>query len=125
VEDLLFVSSDVTSAPIVLAVKISSSSVTDKAKSKLVGVAFADTSVREFGVSDFIDNDLFSNLEVGLFSSRPLLLSPHTGVVSCHTAFSQRSYYSNWNSIWDNGPRPRLEQAKSCVREVRRCCDRT
>ncbi|KAG2745523.1 hypothetical protein P692DRAFT_201868443 [Suillus brevipes Sb2] len=63
VEDLLFVNSDVTSAPIVLAVKISSSSVTNKAKTKSVGVAFAETSVREFGVADFIDNDLFSNLE--------------------------------------------------------------
>ncbi|KAG1859584.1 DNA mismatch repair protein [Suillus subalutaceus] len=63
VEDLLFVNSDVTSAPIVLAVKISSSSVTNKAKTKSVGIAFADTSVREFGVADFIDNDLFSNLE--------------------------------------------------------------
>ncbi|KAG1815227.1 DNA mismatch repair protein [Suillus subaureus] len=63
VEDLLFASSDVTSAPIVLAVKISSSSVMDKAKTKSVGIAFADTSVREFGLADFIDNDLFSNLE--------------------------------------------------------------
>lgn len=70
VEDLLFVNSDVTSAPIVLAVKISSSSVTNKAKTKSVGVAFADTSVREFGVADFIDNDLFSNLEVGLLADR-------------------------------------------------------
>lgn len=63
VEDLLFVNSDVTSPPIVLAVKISSSGV-NKAKTKSVGIAFADTSVREFGVADFIDNDLFSNLEV-------------------------------------------------------------
>ncbi|KAG1902378.1 DNA mismatch repair protein [Suillus fuscotomentosus] len=63
VEDLLFVSSDVTSAPIVLAVKVSSSSVMNKAKTKSIGIAFADTSVREFGVADFIDNDLFSNLE--------------------------------------------------------------
>jgi DNA mismatch repair protein MSH2 len=70
VEDLLFVNSDVTSAPIVLAVKISSSSVTNKAKTKSVGVAFAETSVREFGVADFIDNDLFSNLEVGLLAGR-------------------------------------------------------
>ncbi|KAG1800485.1 DNA mismatch repair protein MutS [Suillus plorans] len=63
VEDLLFVSSDVTSAPIVLAVKVSSSSVTNKAKTKSIGIVFADTSVREFGVADCIDNDLFSNLE--------------------------------------------------------------
>ncbi|KAJ8594960.1 hypothetical protein M405DRAFT_929851 [Rhizopogon salebrosus TDB-379] len=62
VEDLLFVNSDVTSPPIVLAVKISSSGM-NKAKTKSVGIAFADTSVREFGVADFTDNDLFSNLE--------------------------------------------------------------
>jgi len=63
VEDLLFVNCDVTSPPIVLAVKLASSG-TNKAKTKSVGIAFADTSVRQFGVADFIDNDLFSNLEV-------------------------------------------------------------
>lgn len=36
----------------------------DKSKSKTVGIAFADTSVRELGVADFVDNDLFSNTEV-------------------------------------------------------------
>jgi DNA mismatch repair protein MSH2 len=41
-----------------------SSSGMNKAKTKSVGIAFADTSVREFGVADFTDNDLFSNLEV-------------------------------------------------------------
>jgi DNA mismatch repair protein MSH2 len=35
-----------------------------KAKLRSVGIAFADTTVQEIGVSDFIDNDLFSNLEV-------------------------------------------------------------
>jgi DNA mismatch repair protein MSH2 len=29
-----------------------------------VGIAFADASVRQIGVSEFIDNDLFSNTEV-------------------------------------------------------------
>ena len=33
------------------------------ARLRSVGVAFADTTVHEIGVSDFIDNDLFSNLE--------------------------------------------------------------
>jgi DNA mismatch repair protein MSH2 len=66
VEDLLFVNSDLLSAPIVMAIKINSSSLApgDKAKNKTVGVAFADTSVRQLGVSDFVDNDLFSNTEV-------------------------------------------------------------
>ena len=35
-----------------------------KAKSKTVGIAFADTSLRQFGVADFVDNDAFSNVEV-------------------------------------------------------------
>ena len=30
-----------------------------------VGVAFADATVRQFGVSEFVDNDLLSNTEVG------------------------------------------------------------
>jgi len=65
VEDLLFVNSDLLSAPIVMAIKVTSSSVgPDKTKTKAVGIAFADTSVRELGVADFVDNDLFSNTEV-------------------------------------------------------------
>lgn len=66
VEDLLFTNSDLMSAPIVMAIKVASSvaAAGDKAKNKTVGVAFADTSVRELGVADFVDNDLFSNTEV-------------------------------------------------------------
>lgn len=60
--------SDITSAPIVISIKIASSAgasgLPAQAKSKTVGVAFADTSVRELGVADFPDNDLFSNTEV-------------------------------------------------------------
>ena len=37
---------------------------TAHAKSTGVGVAFADTSTRELGVADFVDNDLFANIEV-------------------------------------------------------------
>ena len=33
-------------------------------KVKALGVAFADTSRRELGVADFVDTDLYSNLEV-------------------------------------------------------------
>ena len=59
VEDLLFVNEDMETAPIVMAVKLSS-----KGESKMVGVAFADASNREIGVAEFLDNDLFSNTEV-------------------------------------------------------------
>lgn len=37
---------------------------TAQAKSTGVGIAFADTSTRELGVADFVDNDLFANIEV-------------------------------------------------------------
>jgi DNA mismatch repair protein MSH2 len=45
-------------APIILAVKVSA-----KAEARTVGVCFADASVRELGVSEFLDNDLYSNFE--------------------------------------------------------------
>lgn len=51
-----------------MAIKITSTPIgpADKTKTKAVGIAFADTSIRELGVADFIDNDLFSNTEVRL-----------------------------------------------------------
>jgi DNA mismatch repair protein MSH2 len=45
-------------APIILAVKV-----TSKAETRTVGVCFADASVRELGISEFLDNDLYSNFE--------------------------------------------------------------
>ena len=68
VEDLLFINSEILSAPIVIAIKLASAPSGGKTKLKTVGVAFADTSVRQLGVADFIDNDLFSNTEVYHFS---------------------------------------------------------
>ncbi|KAI1468352.1 muts domain V-domain-containing protein [Daldinia caldariorum] len=47
------------SAPMILAVKIS----TKATEARSVGVCFADASVRELGVSEFLDNDLYSNFE--------------------------------------------------------------
>ena len=38
-------------------------------KNKLVGVAFADTSARMIGVSEFVDNDLFSNIEASFMQT--------------------------------------------------------
>ncbi|KAJ7201637.1 muts domain V-domain-containing protein [Mycena pura] len=61
VEDILFgAGSELLTPPIVMAIKIVSSSA---AKVKSLGVAFADPTVRELGVADFVDNDLFSNME--------------------------------------------------------------
>lgn len=47
------------SAPIILAVRVSAKA----SEARNVGVCFADASVRELGVSEFLDNDLYSNLE--------------------------------------------------------------
>lgn len=61
VEDFLFSSAQLTSAPVVIAVKYGISG-----ENKSVGVAFADTTINQLGVSEFIDNELYSNLEVKL-----------------------------------------------------------
>ncbi|EIW77166.1 DNA mismatch repair protein [Coniophora puteana RWD-64-598 SS2] len=63
VEDLLFGNTDVLSAPIVMALRLSTTPAVDKTRTKGVGIAYADTSTRELGVADFVDNDLFSNTE--------------------------------------------------------------
>jgi DNA mismatch repair protein MSH2 len=47
------------SAPMILAVKVGSKST----ESRQVGVCFADASVRELGVSEFADNESYSNFE--------------------------------------------------------------
>lgn len=59
VEELLFANTDMLAAPVILALKL-----VIKDGVKTVGVAFADTSMQELGVSEFVDNDLFSNTEV-------------------------------------------------------------
>lgn len=46
-------------SPIILAVKVSARAT----EARNVGVCFADASVRELGVSEFLDNDLYSNFE--------------------------------------------------------------
>lgn len=46
-------------APMILAVKISAKA----SEVRSVGVCFADASVRELGVSEFLDNDAYSNFE--------------------------------------------------------------
>ncbi|TKA53604.1 hypothetical protein B0A53_03895 [Rhodotorula sp. CCFEE 5036] len=58
VENLLFTNTDLLAAPVIVALKLQ---VKDSVKT--VGVAFADTSMQEMGVSEFVDNELFSNTE--------------------------------------------------------------
>lgn len=57
VEDEL--GSQLDAAPIILAVRISAKA----SEARNVGVCFADASVRELGVSEFVDNDVYSNFE--------------------------------------------------------------
>ncbi|KAG0289078.1 MutS-like protein [Linnemannia gamsii] len=57
-EDLLFSNADMAASPIVMAVKIHIGG-----DQRTVGVCFADATVRELGISEFIDNDLYSNFE--------------------------------------------------------------
>ena len=57
-EDMLFSNTEMESSPIVLALRLKTT-----AEEKMVGVAFANASVREIGFSEFLDNDIYSNLE--------------------------------------------------------------
>ncbi|KAK5082166.1 MSH2 protein [Lithohypha guttulata] len=51
--------SEGSGAPVMLAVKVTARA----GEAKSVGVCFADASVRELGVSEFLDNDIYSNFE--------------------------------------------------------------
>lgn len=56
---MLFRYSDVSTTPIVLAIKLAT-----KDDQKVVGAAYADaTTMRKLGVAEFVDNDVYSNLE--------------------------------------------------------------
>lgn len=69
---MLFGNSDLdAAAPIIMAIKLATApsnpaTTSKQGKLRSVGVAFADTISRDIGVADFVDNELFSNLEVRL-----------------------------------------------------------
>ncbi|KIP09722.1 hypothetical protein PHLGIDRAFT_300246 [Phlebiopsis gigantea 11061_1 CR5-6] len=67
VEEMLFGNADIVSAPVVMAIKVASTPAAPgapaNARTKTVGIAFADTSIRELGVAEYVDNDSFSNTE--------------------------------------------------------------
>ncbi|KAI8913720.1 muts domain V-domain-containing protein [Entophlyctis helioformis] len=59
VEELLFVNGDVASSPVVLAMTVGM-----RGTEKVVGVAYTDaTTMRKFGVCEFVDNETFTNFE--------------------------------------------------------------
>ncbi|KAJ2369928.1 MSH2 protein [Coemansia sp. RSA 2611] len=58
VEELLFANSDMVTVPLVMSVVFSQT-----VDQMHVGVAFADPAQRSLGVCEFVDNDVFSNLE--------------------------------------------------------------
>jgi len=91
----------IDAAPIILAVKVSAKA----SEARNVGVCFADASVRELGVSEFLDNDLYSNFESLLIqlgvrecliqvdkSEKDIELQKLKGIIdSCGIAISERS----------------------------------
>ena len=91
----------IDAAPIILAIKVSAKA----SEARNVGVCFADASVRELGVSEFLDNDLYSNFESLLIqlgvkecliqvdkSEKDIELTKLKGIIdSCGIAISERS----------------------------------
>ena len=67
----MFADSELSAAPIVMAVKVATVASANQSRQRSVGVAFVDPTTRDLGVADFVDDDLFSNLEVSLLSTLP------------------------------------------------------
>jgi DNA mismatch repair protein MSH2 len=105
---MLFVNTDLSSAPIVMAVQVRSvaNAAGSKAKTKNVGIAFADTSMRELGVSDFPDNEIFSNTEVSylLLTLPQRKVSDSYASVFNHPAWRQGSNSAHRNCCWYDRP---------------------
>jgi DNA mismatch repair protein MSH2 len=96
-EDLLFSNIDNLSSPLVMAVKLVLS---NGGTTRTVGVAFADASARKLGVSEFLDDEMFSNLEVSrspviniqIFNASPFQsLVIQLGIKECIIAETQET----------------------------------
>ena len=100
---------DLLSAPMVMAIRIASTptvlGAASKGRNKTVGISFADTTTRQLGVADFVDNDLFSNTEVRCFTvfvARGCFILNYFKD-SSHTAGRERSPCYDRNNFWDDG----------------------
>ena len=107
---MLFGSVDITSAPVVMAIRVvstpSASGGPSNVKTKTVGVAFADTSVRELGVADFVDNELFSNTEVSVFAeSHSMDAETSAAADTHHPAGREGGHHPDRNTIGHDGAR--------------------
>ncbi|PVU98376.1 hypothetical protein BB560_005685 [Smittium megazygosporum] len=58
IEDMIFANTDSSTTSVIM-----SAWLTNRGDQKVIGAAFVDTSLREFGVTEFIENDAYSNLE--------------------------------------------------------------
>ncbi|KXS20715.1 DNA mismatch repair protein [Gonapodya prolifera JEL478] len=86
-EDLLFDSDkSLNSAPVVVALRV-----VTKDNQRIVGAALADASTRRLALSEFLDNELFCNLESYLLqtSAKEVLLAPPTASPSDQTDFNK------------------------------------
>jgi DNA mismatch repair ATPase MutS len=93
VEDIIFIDSDILSAPMIMSVRVSV-----KDNIKTVGIAFADTSIRTIGVSEFVDNELFSNVEVSVIlneAQNQRWQGPKVFSVPHHSAWHQRGHFAH------------------------------
>ena len=92
---MLFVDTDVVSAPMVIAFKLASTAAapggSSKDRNRMVGVAFADTNSRQLGVSSFIENDAFSNTEVTFVYETIHASLTCVSIDACHSTRYQRS----------------------------------
>lgn len=106
-EDLLFSNSDNTSSPLVMALKLV---LKDGGTTRSLGVAFADASARKLGVSEFLDDEMFSNTEVRITQASKIM-RPDRIFLLCDTE-------SNHPTRCQRMPSPGNTEHKSLTRKV-------
>jgi hypothetical protein len=85
VEDLLFAHTDLLSSPIVMSIKFAM-----KESTRTIGIAFADASARKLGVSEFVDDEMFSNTEVNREFRPPLTVRAFSSSLASKSVWCRR-----------------------------------